>query len=291
LAHTPKGEQINYMLQTLNHSHSSVKIAGRVPILAETLSLLSKHMRLDGAVVLEIGTGWEPINPLLLHLAGAKVIYSYDHLPHLRFKLAGVTLEELESSLALISASTSVPESMLRKKLAVLKSATDLPGLFTLANIKYVAPGDATRSGLPDHSVDLVYSHAVLEHVPEETIHAIALESNRVLRPGGLAFHFIGPFDHYASVDKRISMVNFLQYPEWKWKLFVKNKISYHNRLRAKEFVQIFRSHGAEVLVVRDTIEPSDLEALKRMKIDARFGGMTHEELAVSRSEILYLAS
>lgn len=139
--------------------------------------------------------------------------------------------------------------------------------------------------------MDLVYSHAVLEHVPEETIHAIALESRRVLRPGGLAFHFIGPFDHYASVDKSISMVNFLQYPEWKWKLLVKNKISYHNRLRAKEFVQIFSPYGAEVLVVRDTIEPSDLEALKTMKIDVRFAGMTQEELAVSRSEVLYLAS
>jgi hypothetical protein len=116
LAHVPKGEQLNYVLQTLNHSHSSVKIAGRVPTLAETLSLLSKHMRLDGAVVLEIGTGWEPINPLLLHLAGAKVIYSFDHLPHVRFKLAAVTLEELERGLALISASTSIPESTLSKK-------------------------------------------------------------------------------------------------------------------------------------------------------------------------------
>src|SRR5205814_499854 len=162
---------------------------------------------------------------------------------------------------------------------------------FKLANITYVAPGDATNSGLPDHCVDLIYSYAVLEHVPETTIHAIASESKRVLRPGGLAYHMIGTFDHYANVDKSISRVNFLQYPEWEWKLFVKNKISYHNRLRAKEFVEIFRSHGADIRVVHDTIEPSDLTALKRIKVDGRFQGMTDEELAVSGSEVLYSVS
>jgi ubiquinone/menaquinone biosynthesis C-methylase UbiE len=291
LAHAPRGEQLNYILQMLNSSHSPAKIAERMPILAEKLGFLSRYMHLDGAVVLEIGTGWEPINALLLHLVGAKAVYSYDHVQHVRFKLAKVTLDELERGLPLISSSTLVPQLTLTKRLALLKSATDLLSLFKLANITYVAPGDAAKSGLPDHSVDLVYSYAVLEHVPEETIHSIALESRRVLRPGGMAFHIIGPFDHYANVDKRISKVNFLQYPEWKWKLFVKNRISYHNRLRAKEFVQIFRSHGAEVRVVRDTIEPSDLEALKTMKIDARFAGMTQEELAVSGSEVLYLVS
>jgi SAM-dependent methyltransferase len=291
LAHSPKGEQLNYILQTMNQSHSSTKIAGRIPVLAETLGLLSKHMRLDGAVVLEIGTGWEPINPLLLYLAGAKAIYTYDHLPHVRFSLAKVTLGEMERNLQSISSATSIPESRLTERLTALKPASDLATLFKLANINYVAPGDATKSGLPNHSVDLVYSHAVLEHVPETIIHAIAMESKRVLRSGGLAFHFIGPFDHYANVDKNISTVNFLQYPEWKWKLFVKNRISYHNRLRAKEFVQIFRSHGAEVLVVRDTIEPLALEALNKLRIDARFAGMTKEELAVSRSEVLYLVS
>jgi SAM-dependent methyltransferase len=288
LAHAPKGEQLNYALQLLNNSHSPAKIAEMLRTRVEKFGFLSSHLNLQDIVVLEIGTGWEPINALLLHLVGAKAIYTYDHVPHVRFEPARLTLDAMGQSLPSLSSLTSVPEAILATRLNSLKRCTDLESLFELANVTYVAPGDAATSRLPDHSIDLVYSYAVLEHVPEETIHAIALESRRVLRPGGLVYHVIGTFDHYANVDKRISKVNFLQYPEWEWKFFVKNKISYHNRLRAKEFVDIFRSHAADIRAMRDTIEPSDLAALKTIKLDRRFSGMTDEELAVSVSEVLY---
>ena len=140
---------------------------------------------------------------------------------------------------------------------------------------------------LPDNSIDLVYSYAVLEHVPESVIHGITLESKRILKQNGIAYHAIGTHDHYVSFDKRISKVNFLQYPEWLWRFFVKNKISYHNRLREKQFLEIFKSHGAKIKMISNKIDPSDLEILKTMKIDKRFAGMTHEELAVYYSEII----
>ena len=60
------------------------------------------------------------------------------------------------------------------------------------------------------------------------------------------------------------------------------NRISYHNRLREKQFIEIFLSHGASVKVVSHTIESANLEALKTMRVDPAFAGMTHEELAVS---------
>lgn len=202
LAHMPKGEQLNYALQLLNNSHSSASIAEMVRIRADKLGFLSGHLNLQGITVLEIGTDWEPINALLLHLAGAKAIYTYDHVPHVRFELAKVTLHAIERSLLSISSLTSVPEAILATRLGSLQRSTDLESLFKIANVTYIAPGNAANSGLRDHSIDLVYSYAVLEHVAEETIHAIALESRRVLRPGGLVYHVIGTFDHYANVDK-----------------------------------------------------------------------------------------
>jgi hypothetical protein len=54
-----------------------------------------------------------------------------------------------------------------------------------------------------------------------------------------VAFHAIGEHDHYIDFDSSISKGNFLQYPEWAWKLFVKNGISYHNRMREKESLDI----------------------------------------------------
>jgi len=126
----------------------------------------------------------------------------------------------------------------------------------------------------------------VLEHVSEDVIASITDEARRVLVPGGVAVHNIGLHDHYVSFDPSISRVNFLQYPEWAWRFFVKNKISYHNRLREPQFRQIFEQHGASIKQNEVVIDPKDLEALKTMKIDPRFHGMTPDQLAITRMAV-----
>jgi hypothetical protein len=71
------------------------------------------------------------------------------------------------------------------------------------------------------------------------------------------------------------------------WAFFVKNKISYHNRLREKQFLDVFKSHGAKIKWIENKTDQADVEALKNMKIDKRFAGMTYEELAVHYSEVI----
>ena len=205
---------------------------------------------------------------------------------HLRFALARRAAEELERAIPTVSLATSVEESLLRRRLEPIKSAGTLDELLNSAHIVYKAPGDACQSGLPDKCIDLFYSYAVLEHVPEKVVAGLAEESRRVLKPCGVAFHSIGLHDHYNTYG--VSKVNFLRYPEWAWKFFVKNRISYHNRMREKEFLSIFQNNGAHILDVRHDIDPADLQLLQNMKVDKRFNGMTPEELAVSHSEIIY---
>ena len=173
-------------------------------------------------------------------------------------------------------------------RLAKLKDGANTEAIFGRASIVYKAPGDAAKSGLPDDSIDLVYSNAVLEHVPESVIHDLTIETKRVLRQNGVAFHAIRLHDHYVSFDKNISKVNFLRYPESMWRFFVKNKISYHNRLREKQFIEIFESHGGKIQMRDNETDPQDLEVLKTMKVDRRFSGMPPEELAVYYTEIVF---
>ena len=82
--------------------------------------------------------------------------------------------------------------------------------------------------------------------------------------------------------------MDFLQYPEWAWKLFVKNRISYTNRMREKDYLSIFQGYGAEIAAVRSDIDPSDVERVRHMKVDKQFNGMTAEELAVYHSDVIY---
>ena len=287
LAHFPWGEQLNYLLQILNKSHSPEKTRQRIPDLVKGLKLIDEYVRLDGSSVMEIGTGWDAINALLFYLMGVKTIYTYDHVPHVRYKLVQNVLYQIENLVEQIHLITSIPESVLIARLDKLKAATSTEMIFEAANIVYRAPGDATETGLPDNSIDLVYSYAVLEHVSEGVIHGLTVETKRILRQNGIAYHAIGLGDHYAGFDKKVSKVNFLRYPEWIWYFFVKNKISYHNRLREKQFVKIMESHGGKIETINNKVDPGDLEILKTMKIDKRFSGMTHEELAVYYSEIV----
>lgn len=52
-------------------------------------------------------------------------------------------------------------------------------------NLRYVRTGTSGLAAIPDHSLDLIYSFAVFQHVRKEDAAAIFAEFARVLRPGG----------------------------------------------------------------------------------------------------------
>jgi len=288
LSHLPKGEQINYLLQNLiTKSHSPEKIERRIPILVQRLWQINNYKKLEGLSVLEIGTGWDCINALLFYFMGAKIIYTYDHVPHVRYKLVREIINQVENQIDKIQVITKIPKSVLINKLMKLKVATDVKTIFERANIQYKAPADATKTVLPDNHIDLVFSYCVLEHISGNTINDLMIETKRILKKNGIVYHAIGLGDHYAGFDKNISKVNFLRYPEYLWSFFIKNNISYHNRLREKEFINIFKQYGAKIEMLKNEIDYEDIETLKTMKIDKRFSGMTREELAVNYSEVI----
>ena len=287
LAHLPQGEKVNFLLQKMNGRHNSQEAKGRIGKPIENVKFIRPHLNFEGSRVVEIGTGWLPVNTLVLYLCGAKEIHTYDHVRHLRLEVAQTAVEGLKGEVAALSDGLSLPKDVILKRLSVFDGARDLETFFKRANINYVAPGDASKTGLAANSIDLVYSYAVLEHIPEDAIDAINVEVARVLKPAGVAYHGIGLHDHYVSADKRISKVNFLQYSEAWWKFFVKNKISYHNRLREKDFIERFEKSGARITARLSKTDPRDLEALKTMRIDPRFSRFTPEELAVTGSEVI----
>jgi SAM-dependent methyltransferase len=287
LAHMPGGEKMNYLLQYMIGTHSPGKKTKRVIEMIKRIQFISRHTPIEGKIIVEIGTGWNAIGAVLFYLMGARTCYTYDHVPHARFKLIRQLVGVIENQLEEIQSIVSIPAPVLQERLSKLKTATSLQELFSRANIIYFAPGDASKTGLPGKSVDVVFSYAVLEHVPEEVIHALTVESKRILKEEGIAYHLIGLHDHYVKFSKKISKVNFLKYPEKWWTFWVKNKISYHNRLREKQFIDIFKSHGAKIKSTRNETEASDIEILKGMKIDKQFAGMTDEELAVFKTEII----
>ena len=110
LAHLPKGEQINYLLQILNKSHSPQETAERIPSLLRQLKRIDQYVELRGSSVLEIGTGWDAISALLFYVTGTKTVYTYDHVPHVRHKLLQNVIRQIENQIERIHSVTSIPK-------------------------------------------------------------------------------------------------------------------------------------------------------------------------------------
>lgn len=294
LSLVPMGEKINYLLQRisglLNQERGLVSHKyrrNRVIRLSKIMRMINRHHSLEGITVVEIGTGWDAINPIMLYFMGVRTCHTYDHVRHARLDQIQVLLDAIDDQIEEMSEITSVPSQVLQARLARLRKCDALDELFTEADIIYHSPADAVETGLDGKSVDLVYSYAVFEHIPEKMISDLTAESRRILRDTGAAYHRIEFHDHYISFDRKISKVNYLKYPEWYWALMAQNRISYQNRLRQKHYIEIFEAGGAKIELLEQDMDPQDVEEVKTMKLDKQFQGMTPEELAIYVSDFI----
>lgn len=246
-------------------------------------SYLADHMtELDvspaGLRYLEIGTGWFPTLPLCWSLAGASSVVTYDLTRHLNRKLTFKLLASLESRLPIIARAGKRDLDAVKTDYEKLKATQSVPELFERARVEYRAPADATKSGLPDESVDVVFSNSVLEHVPRGVILEMMRESARVLRRGGLSVHSVNCGDHYAYFDKSITFINYLTFSERDWQ-FWNNKLLFQNRMRPVDFLKLAESAGLTIALAKFKPRQALLDALPSLKIAPEFQHYPREQL------------
>ena len=282
LACIPGGEAINHELQIYNNFYSRLgwEAQNNASHLARMAAATARFgLKLQGAQVLEVGTGWVPTLPVGLHLLGAEV-HSFDHERHLRQSNLRRLLDIYPRLLPTLAANGQA--AFLNSRLAALRAGEEesVVNWLNKSGIHYHAPADAARTSLPSSTLDLFFSVAVLEHVSEQVIRAILQEALRTLKPDGLSYHHIGLHDHYADFDPHITYVNFLKYGDFAWKILGQNRIQFHNRLRCSDFLNIFRESGFEVLEYSSKVDNASLQALSRMRLNKRFRGYETSDLA-----------
>lgn len=285
----PFGEYINYELQKMRGSNSPANVDSAFCHGIHMVKLLTENglSSLKGLKLIEVGTGWLPTLPIMFSLLGAGKVYTFDHVRHLRLQLVKMTLLQVVRNFSEIGEDIGVSVNELKERSEKILLHADVDTLLCSMNIEYITPGDASYTNLSDDSIDLFFSHAVLEHIPERIVLHITREAFRTLKPSGLFYDLIGLHDHYVSFDKKISSINFLGYPEFVWRLLAKNKITYLNRLRNSQFIEIIENCGFNILYINAPIDGPSLELLEIMKIDKRFERFELEDLAVIKSEII----
>lgn len=226
----------------------------------------------------EIGTGWFPTLPVCYTLAGAAGCDTFDLTRHLSAPLTFRMVAALRGHLPELARATGRPLPEVTAAYDHLTQTGSLTELLRRARIEYHAPADASATGLPAASVDVVYSNSVLEHVPPAAIARLMTESHRILRPGGLAIHSANCGDHYAYFDRTITAINYLTYPAADWE-FWNNALLYQNRLRPRDFLDLATAAGLTIVLQKHTPRPALLAALPGLQLAPEFHKYPAEQL------------
>lgn len=256
--------------------------------------LMAGHLRSAGLPVagtrfLEMGTGWYPTFPFCLFLGGARSVITVDLNRHLKSELTIRMADALGRHLPAIAEATGRSERELGQSQTGLAAALRRGASLEEATegvVVYRAPSDASATGLPAASVDVVFSNSVLEHVPGPVIERCLTEARRILRPGGVVFHSVNCGDHYAYVDRTIHQLNYLQFSEAGWRMW-NNRFLYQNRLRAIDFVTMARVAGFEIELDTSRCHPKRLQQLDTITVHPQFGRYSREQLAITSVDFI----
>ena len=287
LGYVPGGDRIHYMLQ--RYAGGMRDFGRECDIKVDDWRLMVGHLRahgiaLEGATMVEIGTGWYPTFPFCLYLAGVARVYTFDLHRLLEADMVHLLADRLAAHVALIAREARRPEDEVKAEQVALARAVTAGASLSHASggiVDYRAPADASRTALVAESVDVVFSNSVLEHVPAPMIEACFAEAKRVLRPGGVMFHSVNCGDHYAYSDRAIDQLHYLQFSAEEWEKW-NNEFLYQNRLRAIDFLDIARHAGFTIEVDTSRATPARLAQLDAIAVDPAFAHYTREQLAIT---------
>jgi SAM-dependent methyltransferase len=282
----PGGEHLNHFAQRC--------LAGSLPVsdssFAVTVGYAKKHVEaiqqygyraLDQAIFYEFGAGWDLTIPFAYHCLGINHQILVDVRDLIRLAIVNDTIAKCQRMASQLTINR-IPAVRLNCRNGGLRAA-----LQQQYGIDYRAPCDASQTGLPSQSVDCVTSTSTMEHIPPPQIRSILRECRRILRDDGLMSVLIDYDDHYSYFDSRISAYNHLQFSDRTWRVF-SPPLHYQNRLRHRDFVELFESEGFRV--VQDwhsEVTESDLRAIEQIPLSKRFQSYSGAELAVHNGHLV----
>ena len=252
--------------------------------------LASAGLRINGARLMEVGTGKWLDMPVGFYLCGAAGITTFDLHRYLRSELVSDSLSFIRTNpdaIRRVFARVAVPE-ILEERIAALSAIKTSSDVFRVANISYRAPADAAKTDLPDASIDAHFSFTVFEHIPEEVLIGVLTESNRLLSWSGVALHHIDLSDHFSHSDPHISGINFLQFSASEWNRYAGNQFAYHNRLRAPDYRRIYADSRHAILGWQPTVNEECVRLLSQgFPLAPEYRNIPPEELCISQVRIL----
>ena len=238
---------------------------------------------LHGRTILELGTGWYPVIPLMLRLAGVERVVLTDVHALLDRETLQAAIDFLDARRTDLADRLGLTEVEIVRALA-LSDEAPLAEALEVLGLDYRVPFDIA---IADLQVDAIYSHTVLEHIPPPVLAEIFRHSHGLLRQGGLISHGIDHSDHREHQDSRLSRIDFLRYGDTAWRLLCLNPQDYTNRLRHSDYVAMIQEAGFDSVIERPFVNPRARARLPDIPLAPRFRDYDWDDLATTWSHIV----
>lgn len=229
------------------------RATGQIPI--DNINRVNRILQLnkefgipnDGALLMELGTGWlhwEAITTRLFFDIKAEL---YDVWDNRQLDAMKNYLNQLDSRLNEIDASESQRDRA-HKLIQKINSINSFDELYDLLQFKYQVDPEGKPAKLGLNKFDLIISNGVLEHVSSDDVPQLIQDISNLLKPGGYSIHYINIRDHLCIYDKKASPKQYIAYSEAMWKACFENQVQYMNRLQRSEWLNFFEKAGMKLI-------------------------------------------
>ncbi len=292
ISYLPASRKINHFFQKhvtggvlLSDEHFTLKIGHARDHFGYLTEIMGEQKE---RTILELGTGWYPVIPILFYLTSMGRVISVDIQQWMTRKTQQDTIVKFKhwKDSGLLD---DLWEEIIPMRWDLLMDVLNKPDNYNQEDINRLIAltplvADARNLSLLKESVDFICSNNTFEHIPREILRDILVEFKRVLHPHGLMSHFIDMSDHFAHFDSRITIYNFLQFSKKNWDL-LDNSIQPQNRLRFRDYLDMYHQTGLPV--TREVIREGSLTELEKVKVHPEFSTYSPQELAISHAYII----
>lgn len=115
-------------------------------------------------------------------------------------------------------------------------SISNIYEFLDICNSQYLTGGLKSLKSLKNKSLDLIFSQAVLEHVPKNELGEMIKEFSRTLKENGVSTHQVDLRDHLGGGLNNLRLPSSL----WESKLFSRSGF-YTNRICLNEYIDFFK--------------------------------------------------
>lgn len=227
-----------------------------------------------GSTVLEIGSGWYPVAPLVFRAAGAEKVVLSDMHRLLHPTTLAAAIDHVSRAADKVGAAIGIGPEEVKARITPPAGLSDSEVMAWLG-FEYNAPFDLAKCP----PIDIVTSHTVLEHIRPDQLKGLLVALKDKLTPKGLMSHGVDHSDHRAHQDPRLTSIDFLRYSDRTWDLLHINPQDYTNRLRHPDYLRLFDEAGYEVEVTQNILGKGLLERAGEVPLWGRFAEMDVQDV------------